>query len=71
MTKRMEGDGPKLGMVLYEYDRVLNSLRRKEITARDTVLDPMFQPMLTITKKYVKLAINCNTVVMATFFHPA
>ncbi|PLW04347.1 hypothetical protein PCANC_28747, partial [Puccinia coronata f. sp. avenae] len=50
MTKRMEGDGPKLGMVLYEYDRVLNSLRRKEITARDTVLDPMFQPMLTITK---------------------
>jgi hypothetical protein len=31
----------------------------------------MFQPMLTITKKYVKLAINCNTVVMATFLHPA
>ncbi|KAI9611264.1 hypothetical protein KEM48_004590 [Puccinia striiformis f. sp. tritici PST-130] len=40
-------DGPKLPQVLYDYKRLLATL------------------------KYVELAINCDTVVLATFLHPA
>ncbi|KAI7966412.1 hypothetical protein MJO29_002160 [Puccinia striiformis f. sp. tritici] len=71
MTKRLEGDGPKLPMVLYEYARLLASLEKKKIAAVSTALERMFYPMITITRKYLDLAIHCDTVVMATFLHPA
>ena len=31
----------------------------------------MFEPMLKITKKYLDLALNCDTIILATFLHPA
>ncbi|KAI9615477.1 hypothetical protein H4Q26_011416, partial [Puccinia striiformis f. sp. tritici PST-130] len=71
MTKRMEGDGPKLPMVLDEYVRLLEMLEIKDVAATGSQLQPMFKPMIKITKKYLALAINCDTVVMATFLHPA
>ncbi|KAA1111180.1 hypothetical protein PGT21_037024 [Puccinia graminis f. sp. tritici] len=71
MTKRLEGDGPKLPMLLYEYARLLASLEKKKIAAESTALERMFDPMITITKKYLDLAVHCNTVIMATFLHPA
>ncbi|OAV85943.1 hypothetical protein PTTG_30178, partial [Puccinia triticina 1-1 BBBD Race 1] len=71
MTKRMEGDGPKLAMVLYEYVRMLDSLEKKKEAANLTVLEPMFEPMITITQKYVNLALKCEAVILATFLHPA
>jgi hypothetical protein len=67
----MEGDGLKLPMVLYEYIQILDSLEKKKAAATATALEPLFGPMITITKKYLDLAITCNTVVMATFLHPA
>ncbi|OAV86935.1 hypothetical protein PTTG_08959 [Puccinia triticina 1-1 BBBD Race 1] len=62
LTKRMEGDGPKLPMVIYEYLRVIDSLEKKKGAAILTALEPMFTPMLTVTKKYLDLALACNTV---------
>ncbi|KNE93068.1 hypothetical protein PSTG_13560 [Puccinia striiformis f. sp. tritici PST-78] len=52
MTKRLEGDGPKLPMVLYEYACLLASLEKKKIAAVSTALEQMFYPMITITRKY-------------------
>ncbi|OAV99932.1 hypothetical protein PTTG_25117 [Puccinia triticina 1-1 BBBD Race 1] len=66
MTKRMEGDGPKLPMVLYKYIHLLENLERKEADATSTPLEPMFAPMIHITKKYLDFA-----VILATFLHPA
>ncbi|KAA1137776.1 hypothetical protein PGTUg99_016176 [Puccinia graminis f. sp. tritici] len=71
MTKRMEGDGPKLPMVLYEYVRVLENLRKRKEAAKSTVLEPMYDPMLRVTQKYIDLALKCDTVVIATFLHPS
>ncbi|OAV97943.1 hypothetical protein PTTG_25886 [Puccinia triticina 1-1 BBBD Race 1] len=73
MTKRMEGDGPKLAMVLYEYSRVLDTLKKKKLasTTNKTKLQQIFAPMIKITKKYVNIALKCDTVIVATFLHPA
>ena len=35
-----------------------------------TLLEAMFDPMLEIANKYTCLALNCNTVILATFLHP-
>ncbi|POW21107.1 hypothetical protein PSHT_02777, partial [Puccinia striiformis] len=70
LTKQMEGDGPKLAMVLYEYSRVLNFLKKKNVAAISTALELMFYPMIVVTNKYIELAINWDTVVLATFLHP-
>lgn len=67
----MEGDGPKLLYVLYEYSRVLNYLDKKKLASASSSLVAMFDPMIKITTKYINLAINCNTVILATFLHPA
>jgi hypothetical protein len=40
MTKQMEGDGPQLPMVMYEYVRVLENLRKRKEAAKSTVLEP-------------------------------
>ncbi|POW14009.1 hypothetical protein PSTT_03304 [Puccinia striiformis] len=71
ITKRLEGDGPKLPMVVFEYVRLLDSLEKKKTAALSTTLEPMFYPMIEHTKKYLKFALGCDTVVMATFLHPA
>ncbi|KAH9467967.1 hypothetical protein Pst134EA_011589 [Puccinia striiformis f. sp. tritici] len=71
MTKRLEGDGPSLPMVLYEYVRLLDLLEKKKRAAESTALERMFYPMIVITKKYLNLAVTCDTVIMATFLHPA
>ncbi|KAH9452584.1 hypothetical protein Pst134EB_016536 [Puccinia striiformis f. sp. tritici] len=71
MTKQMEGDGPKLAMVLYEYVRTQDFLGRKMEAAAATVLEPMFNPMIRVTQKYLDLALKCDTVVITTFLHPA
>ncbi|POW18923.1 hypothetical protein PSHT_05241 [Puccinia striiformis] len=71
LTKSMEGDGPKLPYVLYEYSRVLNYLDKKKLASASSSLVAMFDPMIKITTKYINLAINCNTVILATFLHPA
>ncbi|POW22426.1 hypothetical protein PSHT_01276 [Puccinia striiformis] len=71
LTKQMEGDGPKLAMVLYEYSRVLNFLEKKKVAAILTALKLMFYPMIVVTNKYIELAINCDPVVLATLLHPA
>ncbi|KAH9455581.1 hypothetical protein Pst134EA_023040 [Puccinia striiformis f. sp. tritici] len=71
LTKKLEGDGPKLPQVLYDYKRLLATLVKKKSCSLSTSLEPMFDPMIKITKKYVELAINCDTVVLATFLHPA
>ncbi|KAA1107854.1 hypothetical protein PGTUg99_026821 [Puccinia graminis f. sp. tritici] len=70
-TKRMEGDGPKLPMVLYEYVRVLENLRKRKEAAKSTVLEPMYDPMLRVTQKYIDLALKCDTVIIVTFLHPS
>ncbi|KAI9629206.1 hypothetical protein KEM48_011052 [Puccinia striiformis f. sp. tritici PST-130] len=44
LTKRFEGDGPKLPMVLFEYVRLLDSLEKKKRAALSTSLEPMFDP---------------------------
>ncbi|KAI9627630.1 hypothetical protein KEM48_012092 [Puccinia striiformis f. sp. tritici PST-130] len=67
MTKRMGGDGPKLAMVLYKYVRTRDFLGRKMEAAAATVLEPMFNPMIRVTQKYLDLALKCDTVVIATF----
>ncbi|KAA1122047.1 hypothetical protein PGTUg99_023479 [Puccinia graminis f. sp. tritici] len=71
MTKRVEGDVPKLPMVLYDYLRLLDGLEKKQDIARGTPLEAIFEPMIKITKKYMNLAIECDTVIMATYLHPA
>jgi 5-bromo-4-chloroindolyl phosphate hydrolysis protein len=71
MTKQMEGDGPKLSMVIYEYVRLLDNLKIKETLAAATPLYPMFDPMIQLTNKYLELALKCDTVITATFFHLA
>jgi hypothetical protein len=67
----MEGDGPKLPMVLYKYVRVLETLRKKRQAAHCTVLEPMFDLMIKITEKYIDRALKCDTVILATFLHPS
>ncbi|KAI7948048.1 hypothetical protein MJO28_009956 [Puccinia striiformis f. sp. tritici] len=71
LTKQMEGDGPKLGVMLYAYLKLRDSLEKKEAAAASAPLEPMFGPMLKTLKKYIDLAINCDTVVITTFLHPA
>jgi hypothetical protein len=71
INKKMKGDGPKLPMVLYDYTQLLATLEKKKMALLSTSLEPMFDPMIQITKKYLNLAINCNTVALATFLHPA
>ncbi|POW00535.1 hypothetical protein PSTT_13083 [Puccinia striiformis] len=71
LTKQMEGDGPKLGVMLYAYLKLRDSLEKKEAAAASTPLEPMFGPMLKTLKKYINLTINCDTVVITTFLHPA
>ncbi|KAI7934504.1 hypothetical protein MJO28_017019 [Puccinia striiformis f. sp. tritici] len=71
LTKKMEGDGPKLPMVLYEYTKLMTSMTRWKAAAKSTALEPMFDPMIKHTQKYMDLAIKCDAVVMATFLHPA
>ncbi|POV99672.1 hypothetical protein PSTT_13627 [Puccinia striiformis] len=71
LTKKMEGDGPKLPMVLYEYTKLMTSMTRRKEAAKSTALEPMFDPMIKHTQKYMDLAVNCDAVVMATFLHPA
>ncbi|KAI9603673.1 hypothetical protein KEM48_000435 [Puccinia striiformis f. sp. tritici PST-130] len=50
MTKRMEGDGPKLAMVLYKYVRTRDFLGRKREAAAETVLEPMLNSMIRVTQ---------------------
>ncbi|OAV86513.1 hypothetical protein PTTG_29864 [Puccinia triticina 1-1 BBBD Race 1] len=71
MTKRMEGDKPLLPMVIYEYVRLLNTLEKRKAAAYLSPLAPMFDPMMRTTQKYLNLALECDTVVLATFLHPA
>ncbi|OAV91789.1 hypothetical protein PTTG_27882 [Puccinia triticina 1-1 BBBD Race 1] len=71
ITKQVEGDGPKLPMVLYEYVRLLDSMERKKVENLLTPLRIMFDPMIKILKKYINLALNCDTVILATYLHPA
>ncbi|KNE99835.1 hypothetical protein PSTG_06924 [Puccinia striiformis f. sp. tritici PST-78] len=67
----MEGDGPKLPMVLYEYTKLMTSMTRRKEAAKSTALEPMFDHRIKHTQKYMDLAVNCDAVVMATFLHPA
>ncbi|KNE98306.1 hypothetical protein PSTG_08381 [Puccinia striiformis f. sp. tritici PST-78] len=67
----MEGDGLKLPMVLYEYTKLMTSMTRRKEAAKSTALEPMFDPVIKHTQKYMDLAVNCDAVVMATFLHPA
>ncbi|KAI9618255.1 hypothetical protein H4Q26_012610 [Puccinia striiformis f. sp. tritici PST-130] len=62
MTNRLEGDGPLLPMVLYEYFRLLDSLEKKKRAAESTALEQMFYPMIVITNKYLNLAVTCDTL---------
>ncbi|OAV99865.1 hypothetical protein PTTG_25078 [Puccinia triticina 1-1 BBBD Race 1] len=73
LTKQMEGDYAKLAMVLYEYVQLEDFLNKQKhaAAAANTSLWPMFEPMLKITKKYLNLALNCDTIILATFLHPA
>ncbi|POW16079.1 hypothetical protein PSTT_01625 [Puccinia striiformis] len=71
LTKKMEGDGPKLPMVLYEYTKLMTSMTRRKEAAKSTALEPMFDHGIKHTQKYMDLAVNCDAVVMATFLHPA
>ncbi|PLW20670.1 hypothetical protein PCANC_07390 [Puccinia coronata f. sp. avenae] len=71
MTKQMKGDYPKLSMVLYKYIWLQDSLSKQKQAAMSTSLEAMFDPMLEITNKYTTLALNCDTVILATFLHPA
>ncbi|KAI9617625.1 hypothetical protein H4Q26_012926, partial [Puccinia striiformis f. sp. tritici PST-130] len=57
----------KLAMVLYKYVRTRDFLGRKMEAAAATVLEPMFNPMIRVTQKYLDLALKCDTVVIATF----
>ncbi|KNE93049.1 hypothetical protein PSHT_03022 [Puccinia striiformis] len=49
-------------MVLYEYIRICDFLSRKMAAAASTVLEPMFNPMIRVTQKYLDLALKqgCN-----------
>ncbi|KNE92700.1 hypothetical protein PSTG_13910 [Puccinia striiformis f. sp. tritici PST-78] len=71
LTKQFEGDGPYLTHVLYQYVRVLENLAKQKTAAALSSLTPMFDPMIKVTNKYLNLAINCHTVILATFLHPA
>ncbi|KAI7955002.1 hypothetical protein MJO28_005402 [Puccinia striiformis f. sp. tritici] len=71
LTKKMEGDGLKLPMVLYEYTKLMTSMTRRKEAAKSTALEPMFDHGIKHTQKYMDLAVNCDAVVMATFLHPA
>ena len=71
MTKRMEGEGPKITMVLYKYVRFLNNLSKKKTASKCPVLEPMYNPMIQVTQKYIDLTLKCDTVLLATFLHPA
>ncbi|WAQ85784.1 hypothetical protein PtA15_6A413 [Puccinia triticina] len=46
------------------------TLKKKKEAAISTALEPMFTPMLKVTKKYLDLSLACNTVIIATFLHP-
>ncbi|KAI9626306.1 hypothetical protein KEM48_010558 [Puccinia striiformis f. sp. tritici PST-130] len=71
MTKRMEGNWPIVSMVIYEYVRLIDSLEKKMVVAAGSSLEAMYPPMIRITKKYLKIALKCNSIVMATFLQPA
>ncbi|KAH9463556.1 hypothetical protein Pst134EA_015645 [Puccinia striiformis f. sp. tritici] len=71
MTKRMEGNWPIVSMVIYEYVRLIDSLEKKMAVAAGSSLEAMYPPMIRITKKYLKIALKCDSIVMATFLHPA
>jgi hypothetical protein len=71
MTKRMEGDRPLIPMVLYKYVRLIDLLEKKKAESNLNSLGQMFDPMIERAKKYCDLAVKSNTVVLATFLHPA
>ncbi|KNE87310.1 hypothetical protein PSTG_19309, partial [Puccinia striiformis f. sp. tritici PST-78] len=58
-------------MVLYDSVRTEVFVGRKMKAAAATVLEPMFNPMIRVTQKYLDLALKCDTVVITTFLHPA
>ncbi|KAA1105519.1 hypothetical protein PGT21_010086 [Puccinia graminis f. sp. tritici] len=70
-TMRMEGDGPNASMVLYEYYRLIENLEKRKKLPEFSALQVMFDPMINIAKKYLKLALECNSTLLATIFHPA
>ncbi|POW16696.1 hypothetical protein PSTT_01202 [Puccinia striiformis] len=47
---KMEGDGPKLGVMLYAYLKLRDSLEKKEAAAASTPLEPMFGPCLRLSR---------------------
>ncbi|KAI9628509.1 hypothetical protein H4Q26_018037 [Puccinia striiformis f. sp. tritici PST-130] len=75
----VESNQPGIGFTLkkvtmkeWEDVNTLNLiLKKKEAAAASAPLEPMFGPMLKTLKKYIDLAINCDTVVITTFLHPA
>ncbi|KNE95772.1 hypothetical protein PSTG_10990 [Puccinia striiformis f. sp. tritici PST-78] len=71
MTKRMEGNWSIASMVIYEYVRLIDCLEKKMETASELSLEPMFPPMIRIARKYLNIALKCDTIVMAAFPHPA
>jgi hypothetical protein len=67
----MEGDGPKSSMVLYEYFRLLDKLRKRKNLPESNILQPMFDPMINLATKYQNIALDCNAILLATIMHPA
>lgn len=68
----MEGDWPTGAMVLYEYIWLLGFLenKKKEAIGIQSPLVDMFVPMITLTKKYLALALKCEVIIMATILNP-
>lgn len=68
----MEGDGPTCCMVLHEYCELKTSLEdRLDGLMDDDHMYPMIHEMLRRTNKYLNEAASCDSLVLATIFHPS
>ncbi|POW18007.1 hypothetical protein PSTT_00237 [Puccinia striiformis] len=72
LTKEMEGDGSTGALVLPKYYILKHTLstKRDECDQNDP-LYPMFCKMAEKTETYLKEALACESLVMATLLHPA
>lgn len=66
----MEGDGPTGPMVLREYLLLKTHVEEKLKGSRYAPLYSMYYAMLDRVKKYLAQALACDTLVLATVFHP-
>ncbi|OAV85512.1 hypothetical protein PTTG_30470, partial [Puccinia triticina 1-1 BBBD Race 1] len=71
ITKKMEGNHSSAGMLLVEYQSIIDFLKGRLSSTTNFELKPMFRAMIKKSETYLSEALQCDTILLATTFNPS